>query len=115
MNARHGILLVTGNQTHQENYAAAFAADKRCRLIAVSDEANVDRRRRDLNERLAKAHGIPHIADLDQALARKDVDVVSICTPPERRGRVAVQCASAGKHLYLDKSLVPRLREADEL
>src|SRR5262249_8845913 len=51
----------------------------------------------------------------DKALASPDVDVVSICTPPERRGRIALRCTAAGKHLYLDKSLVPRLDEADAL
>lgn len=115
MPPRYGILLVTGSHTHQENYGAAFAADPRCRIIAVADEANIDRRRRELNERLAKQFNVPYIADLDQALARNDVNVVSICAPPERRGRIAVRCAQAGKHLYLDKSLAPQLRKADEL
>ncbi len=115
MGTRYGILLVTGNHTHQENYGAAFAADKRCRIVAVTDEATIDRRRRDLNERLAKALAVPYIADLSKALARKDVNVVSICAEPERRGRIAVQCARARKHLYLDKSLVPRLQDADDL
>ena len=115
MSAPYGVLLVSGSHTHQENYAAAFAADKRARLIAVTDEANIDRRRRELNERLAKVHGIPYVADLDKALADKSVDIVSICAPPERRGRIAVRCAQARKHLYLDKSLVPQLREADDL
>src|SRR5437899_1841873 len=115
MGARYGVLLVTGSHTHQENYAAAFTADRRCRIIAVTDEPSIDRRRRELNERLAKTFNIPYIPDLAKALARKDVQVVSICAPPERRGRIAVQCARAGKHLYLDKSLVPRLQEADDL
>src|SRR5438874_2527026 len=115
MNPRYGVLLVTGSHTHQENYATAFAADRRCRLIALTDEANVDRRRRDLNERLAKLLGIPYVPDLDKALGNRDVNVVCICAPPERRGRIAVRCAQAGKHLYLDKSLAPQLREADEL
>ncbi len=112
---RYGVLLVTGGHTHQENYAAAFAADPRCRLIALTDEKDVDRRRRQLNERLARELGVPHEPDLAKALARKDVDVVSVCAPPERRGRIAVLCAEAGKHLYLDKSLVPRLDEVDDL
>src|SRR5262249_10389341 len=43
-----------------------------------------------------------------EALTRADVQVVSVCVPPERRGRVIVRCADAGKHLYLDKSLAPR-------
>lgn len=115
MNASHGVLLVTGSHTHQENYAAAFAADKRCRLVALTDEPNIDKHRRELNERLARAHGIPYIPDLNDALARPDVHVVSVCAPPERRGRIAVRCAEAGKHLYLDKSLAPRLVEADAL
>ncbi|HJT78662.1 MAG TPA: Gfo/Idh/MocA family oxidoreductase [Gemmataceae bacterium] len=112
---RYGVLLVTGGHTHQEDYAAAFAADPRCRLVAVTDEAGVDPQRRALNEQLAQALGVPHEPDLDRALARGDVNVVSVCTPPERRGRVAVRCAEAGKHLYLDKPLVPRLEEADAL
>lgn len=112
---RYGILLVTGSHTHQENYGAAFAADARSRIIAITDEANIDRRRRELNERLAKQFNVPYIADLDKALGQKEVNIVSVCAPPERRGRIALRCAQAGKHLYLDKSLAPQLREADDL
>jgi predicted dehydrogenase len=43
------------------------------------------------------------------------VAVVSVCAPPERRGRIILRCAAAGKHLYLDKSLVPTLPQADAL
>lgn len=109
---RYGVLLVSGSQTHQEDYALAFAADSRCRLIAVTDESTIDARRRELNERLAKSLGIPYLPDLNDALQRSDVDIVSICAPPQRRGRIAVRCAEAGKHLYLDKSLAPSLEEA---
>jgi predicted dehydrogenase len=112
---KYGVLLVTGSHTHQENYAAAFAADQRCKLIAVTDEANIDPKRRALNERLARALGVPYVADLDKALEQKEVNVVSICAPPERRGRIIVRCAKAGKHLYLDKSLCPKLKEADAI
>jgi predicted dehydrogenase len=112
---KYGVLLVTGSHTHQENYAAAFAADPRCRIVAVTDEIDVDPQRRDWNQRLARALGVPHEPDLEVALRRPDVQVVSICAPPERRGRIACRCAEAGKHLYLDKSLVPRLQEADAL
>jgi predicted dehydrogenase len=111
----HGVLLVTGSHTHQENYAAAFAADKRCRVVAVTDEPDIDKKRRTLNERLADALGVPYVADLDKALAHKEVQIVSICAPPERRGRIAVRCAEAGKHLYLDKPLAPKLEEADAI
>ncbi len=111
----YGVLLVSGSHTHQEDYAAAFAADPRCRLVAVTDEAGIDRRRAALNRRLAKQLGLPYLTDFGEALGRKDVQIVSICAPPERRGRIAVRCAQAGKHLYLDKSLAPRLEEVDAL
>jgi predicted dehydrogenase len=113
--APYGLLLVSGAQTHQEFYAPVFAADPRCRLVAVTDEANVDARRRALNERFAQSLGLPYLADLGEALTRSDVDIVSICAPPERRGRIAVRCAAAGKHLYLDKSLAPTLAEAEAI
>jgi predicted dehydrogenase len=112
---RYGILCVTGGRTHQESYALAFAADPRARIVAVTDEADVDAGRRELNERLAKRLGVPYIADLAAALARPDVSVCSICAPPDRRGRIALRCAEAGKHLYLDKPLSPTFEEAAAL
>ena len=108
----YGILLVTGSHTHQEDYVRAFAADLRCRIVAVTDEVDVDSRRRRLNEQLASTLGVPYLPDLDAALRRTDVHIASICAEPERRGRIAVRCAEAGKHLYLDKPLAPRLEEA---
>lgn len=111
----YGVLLVSGSHTHQENYAAAFAADPRCKIVAVTDEPGIEPRRKALNERLARAFGVPYVPDLKTALQRKDVQIVSVCAPPERRGRIAVCCAEAGKHLYMDKSLAPKLEEADAI
>jgi predicted dehydrogenase len=113
--APYGVLLVTGGHTHQETYAAAFAADPRCRIMAVTDEADIDATRLALNERLATTLGVPYVADLEQALTHPGVNVVSVCAPPERRGRIAVRCAQAGKHLYLDKSLAPDVKAADAI
>jgi len=111
--ATYGVLLISGAQTHKELYAPAFAADPRCRLVAVTDEADVDPRRRALNERFAGSLGLPYVPDLGEALTWPDIHIASVCAPPERRGRIAVRCAAAGKHLYLDKSLAPTLAEAE--
>jgi predicted dehydrogenase len=113
--AAYGILLVSGAHTHQEQYASAFATDPRCRLVAVSDETDVDAGRRELNECFARSLGLPYLPDLVGALAREDVHVVSICAPPERRARIAIRCADAGKHLYLDKPLAPTQADADAI
>ncbi|MEX2287875.1 MAG: Gfo/Idh/MocA family oxidoreductase [Planctomycetaceae bacterium] len=100
---RYGLLLVGGAQTHQENYARAFMADGRVRLVGLTDEADVPPRRRELNRRLAAELGAPHLDSLDEALRRDDVHVVCVCAEPERRGRIGARCARAGKHIYLDK------------
>jgi len=111
----YGVLLVAGSHTHQENYAEAFAADPRCRLVGVTDEPGVSSRRRALNDRLAQQLGIPYLDDLAAALQRDDVQIVSICAEPERRGPIAVAAAEAGKHLYLDKPLAASSAQAEAI
>ena len=103
--SQFGLLLIAGSQTHQENYARAFAADDRCKLIGLSDEASIPQRRRELNRQLADELQIPLFDDLDAALARDDVHLVSVCAEPERRGPLAVRSARAGKHVYIDKPM----------
>jgi predicted dehydrogenase len=111
--APFGVLLLAGNRTHQESYGRAFAADPRCRVVAVADERDVPPERAALNQQLAEELGIPYVPDLDAALARDDVHIVSVCVEHERRGRVAVKCAQAGKHLYLDKPMTCSVADAD--
>lgn len=110
-----GLLLIGGNQTHQENYARAFAADPRCRLIGLTDEATVSARRRELNQDLADELGIPHFVSLDDAIHRHDVRLVSICAEPERRFPISMACLEAGKHIYFDKDPAPTVREARQI
>lgn len=111
----NGVLLIGGGQTHQENYARAFAADGRCRLIGLADAPDVPQRRRDLNRQLAEELSIPVFDDLHQALARDDVHAVSVCCEPERRARLAAACARAGKHVYLDKPPATSVAAARDL
>lgn len=112
--SRFGLLLVTGNQTHQENYARAFAADPRCRLIGLTDEPT-DARRTQLNRKLAEELEIPFLEDFSEAVRRDDVDFVSICSEPERRLRLTLECIEAGRHLYLDKDPAPTVDAARQI
>ncbi len=110
-----GLLLIAGGHTHQESYARAFADDPRCRLIGLTDEPDVPPRRRELNRQLADELGIPLLDDLDEALARDDVDLVSVCAEPERRARLTIRAAQAGKHVYVDKPLCTTREEARQV
>ena len=104
---RHGVLLVTGKRTHQENYAPMFLEDPRCRLIALSDEEDIIEERRTLNVAMANELEIPYIPNLTEALALDGIDIASVCAEPERRGRILARCARAGKHIYIDKPMTP--------
>ncbi len=114
-NGKYGVLLLGGNRTHQENYALSFAQDARCRLIAFADEPNAPPERITLARSLAESLGLPFIPDLDAALAREDVHIVSLCTDVERRGRIGAKCAEAGKHVYLDKPMALNAEDADNI
>ena len=104
-NRKYGVLLLGGHCTHQENYASNFANDPRCQLVAFADEQDAPAERVALAQSLAETLNLPFIPDLDAALARHDVHIVSLCTEVERRGRVGAKCAEAGKHIYLDKPM----------
>ena len=104
--SQFGLLLVAGSHTHQENYARAFQADPRCRLVGLTDEAEISPRRTGTQSAVgARSLKIPWLPDFEEAVSREDVDLVSVCPEPERRADLAVRCAQAGKHLYVDKPL----------
>ncbi|MBM83968.1 MAG: hypothetical protein CMJ78_25715 [Planctomycetaceae bacterium] len=110
-----GLLLISGNQTHQENYARGFAADSRCKLIGLTDEPYLPERRQRLNRQLADELEVPYLEDLDAAINREDVDFVCLCPDPERRGRLAAKCARAGKHIYVDKPMTSNVDDARDV
>ncbi|MBD3185120.1 hypothetical protein GF312_22760 [Candidatus Poribacteria bacterium] len=112
---QYGILLVTGMKTHQENYANFFVEDPRCKIIAVTDEANIPQKRLNWNKQLAEELNVPYIIDLNEALKLDEVDIVSVCSEHERRGRVTIKCAEAGKHVYIDKPMTCRLIDAHQV
>ena len=114
-NEKYGVLLLGGHRTHQENYALVFAEDERCRLIGFADELDGPPERIALARSLAEELNLPFIADLDEALAREDVHIVSLCTDVERRGRVGAKCAEAGKHVYLDKPMALNPEDAHHI
>ena len=113
--APYGLLIVAGNLTHQENYSRALAADPRVRLVGLSDESDISPRRRELNVALAGELGIEYLEPYERALERDDVDLVCLCPEPERRARMTVAAARAGKHVYVDKPLCSTLAGAQEV
>ncbi|MCA9039135.1 MAG: Gfo/Idh/MocA family oxidoreductase [Planctomycetaceae bacterium] len=110
-----GVLLIGGMQSHLENYGQDFADDPRCKLIALTDELNISPRQHRLNQQLANHFKIPYWKDLEEALKQPDIDLVVVCVEPERRARVAMLAAQAGKQIYLDKPMCTQVEDAAQL
>ena len=61
----------------------------------------------------AAAYGVPAtVTDWRELIARDDVDVVDICTPPGTHAQMARQAAAAGKAVLCEKPLALNYPEA---
>lgn len=105
-----GVVLVGGMRSHQENYAAAFAAQG-CRLLAVGLAEGVSSAEAGRHAELAAALDLP-LLPLGDALHLPGANVASIAVSVPHRARVAAACARAGLHLYLDKPLAGSAADA---
>ncbi len=54
-------------------------------------------------------------AHIDGVLARDDVDLVSIATPPSTHAELAIRALRAGKHVLVEKPMAPSLAECDAM
>ncbi|MEZ4217829.1 MAG: Gfo/Idh/MocA family oxidoreductase [Myxococcota bacterium] len=64
----------------------------------------------------AKRGGIPHaFTNLEDALALRDVDIVSIATPPHTHAAIAIAAARAGKHVMCEKPFAANVEEAERM
>jgi predicted dehydrogenase len=81
----------------------------RAGLVAVCDPV---RARADA---IASKFGIPADYDIDDFLARKDIDAVAVLTPSGMHPEHVIACARAGKHVVVEKPMALRLQDADEM
>src|SRR5436190_13234683 len=63
----------------------------------------------------ARRFGVPDIEDIDRLLARDDVDLIYIATPPFLHHPQAFKALKAGKHVISEKPLAVTVEQADEL
>lgn len=113
--SEYGVLLIGGKRTHQESHAPIFGRHPQCELIAVAGEPDEPDFRSGSGRELADTLGIPYISDIDEALSRQDVDIVSSTVHVESRGEVIVRCLEAGKHVYLDKPMAGTIDDIDAI
>ena len=78
-------------------------------LVAVCDPV---RARADA---IASKFGVAADYDIDDFLARKDIDAVAVLTPSGMHPEHVIACARAGKHVVVEKPMALRLQDADDM
>lgn len=69
----------------------------------------------DSARRVAEELGVSWYTDLEALLKRKDLDLVSICTPSGVHAEAAIAAARAGKHVVVEKPLDVTLEKIDAI
>ena len=92
-------------------HAAAYAKyTGLCRVVAFAD---VDGAR--AKSRAEAAGAEAGYSSIRELLARDDIQLVSICTPPFEHAPNALAALSTGKHVLCEKPLATSLEECDEM
>jgi 1,5-anhydro-D-fructose reductase (1,5-anhydro-D-mannitol-forming) len=94
---------------HAAGYAAQVRQHPDTELVAVWDD-DPDRGRA-----AAEAVDVPFVDDLDDLLARDDLDAVTVTTATSAHHMIMLRAAQAGKHIFTEKLLAPTVEEAEDI
>jgi len=82
--------------------------------IDGAEITSVISRRADQAAEVAAKYGAKHSGtELDEALARDDVDAVILCTPTQMHAEQAIACMNAGKHVQVEIPLSDSWADAE--
>src|SRR6266478_5886849 len=110
-NRQVGYVVIGLGHIAQAAVLPAFAHASNARLVAL---VSSDPEKR---EKLARKYRCDayDVRDLDDALARPDVDAAYIAEPNDKHAEVAVRCAKAGVHVLCEKPLAVSEDQHDAL
>lgn len=94
---------------HAEDYTKQVLSHPNTEIAAIWDELP------DRGAEKAAKYGVPFIANLDELLARDDIDAVVVDAPTNMHRDVMVKAALAGKHILAEKVVAPTVSEASEI
>ncbi len=93
-----------GSNGHQLN-PAKFASHPHAQLVAVAQ-----------GKQGALPEGIKRYASLDELIADREVELISLCSPRRAdQARDAIRCLEAGKHVYAEKPCALTEVELDQI
>jgi len=101
---------VVGVGTIGVNHLETYLKCRRARVVAIADI------KADLVKSVASKYGVKRFfTDYRNLLALKDVDAVSVCTPPFAHAPVTCDAAAAGKHVLCEKPMAMNAEEAKRM
>ena len=100
---------IIGAGTIAPTHAKAIAATADARLVCVCDVIEQKARA------LAEEYQAQYTTDLDEMLARDDIQTVCVCTPSGLHHVHALAAAEAGKHILCEKPMDITLQAIDEM
>ena len=103
------IAMLSKWHVHAGGYAHFIKGNDKAEIVAVWDD-NKER-----GEDWAKELGCPYYSDLDELLARDDIDAVVCDAPTTAHKDILVKAAKAGKHIFTEKALCPTVAECLEV
>jgi len=94
---------------HAAGYAAQVHQPPDTKLVAVWDDDP------DRGHAAADAVDSLFVGDLDNLLAREDIDAVTVTTATSAHREIMLRAAQAGKHIFTEKLLAPSVMEDEEI
>lgn len=107
---RLGIGIIGAGGIASAHASAWLALSDNCQLIAFADQDV--RRAQERAEQFGAQFWSSNPYDL---LARSEIQIVSICTPPFNHAELAIAALEAGKHVLVEKPMCCSLEEADKM
>jgi predicted dehydrogenase len=104
-----GIALLSFAHVHARGYADQVRDHPDCATLAIWDE-DPERGQAEADKR-----GVDFYHELDDVLARDDVDGVVIDAPTSMHRDIIIAAANAGKHIFTEKSLTISLADATDV
>lgn len=109
--SQFGVAIIGCGKISDSHVKAYQAFPDQCTIKAVCDL--VPEKARELASSIGS--DVMVYTKLEDLLARKDIDVVSVCTPPFAHKEAVIESVKAGKHVLCEKPLAASLEDCDEM
>ena len=110
MSRKFGVGVVGAGAIFPSHLQAYKYLSKRFRIVGISDTDELRLRQ------AGQKHFLPvSTTDYRELLARPDIDIIDICTPPGVHAQIVKDALQAGKCVISEKPLAPTLAEVDDL